>query len=112
MGILRKPGDASQAYRLEERPTKEGKAAAEPAAVRCRSPITSGLPRTWDEIAVGHLVLAQETLDEGFWECICQKREGDLVTLRYRDAPQYSQFVRHVTALGLINPGILADSNE
>ena len=25
--------------------------------------VTSGLPRTWDEIAPGHLVLAQETLD-------------------------------------------------
>jgi hypothetical protein len=25
-------------------------------------PVASGLPRTWDEIAAGHLVIAQETL--------------------------------------------------
>ena len=33
-------------------------------------PVASGLPRTWDEIAAGHLVIAQETLDLGWWEAI------------------------------------------
>ena len=30
--------------------------------------IAQGLPRTWDEIAVGHLVIAQATLEYGWWE--------------------------------------------
>ena len=31
-------------------------------------PVATGLPRTWDEIAPGHLVIAQEALDYGWWE--------------------------------------------
>jgi hypothetical protein len=27
-----------------------------------------GLPTSWDDIAVGHLVIAQEALDDGWWE--------------------------------------------
>lgn len=109
MAILRKPGDVSQAYRLENRPTKGGSAEADPPAVRCKSPITSGLPRTWDEIDVGHLVLAHEGYEDGWWEAICIKREDDILTLRYRDAPKLPIFVRHVTTVALINPGPLAD---
>ena len=33
-------------------------------------PVATGLPRTWDDIAPGHLVLAQEALDYGWWEAI------------------------------------------
>jgi hypothetical protein len=29
-------------------------------------PVATGLPRTWDDIAPGHLVLAQEALDYGW----------------------------------------------
>jgi hypothetical protein len=31
-------------------------------------PVAAGLPRTWDEIAPGHLVIAQEALEYGWWE--------------------------------------------
>jgi len=31
-------------------------------------PVAQGLPGTFDEIAPGHLVLAQETLEYGWWE--------------------------------------------
>src|SRR5436190_1684509 len=33
-------------------------------------PAARGLPRSWDEIAPGHLVIAQEGLDYGWWEAI------------------------------------------
>ena len=33
-------------------------------------PVATGLPRTWDEIAPGHLVIAQDALDYGWWEAI------------------------------------------
>jgi hypothetical protein len=108
MAILRKPGDSSQAYKLENRPTKAD--GAQPA-VRCKSPITSGLPRSWDEIDVGHLILAHESYEDGWWEAICIKREDDILTLRYRDAPKLPVFIRHVTTVALINPGPLADKS-
>src|ERR1700736_2064642 len=33
-------------------------------------PVATGLPRTWGEIAPGHLVIAQEALEYGWWEAI------------------------------------------
>src|SRR4051812_36460893 len=77
MTVLRKPGDSSEAYRLENRPKKDGE---EPAA-RCKSPITSGLPRSWDEVDVGHMVLAHEGYEDGWWEAVVIKREDDILTL-------------------------------
>jgi hypothetical protein len=31
-------------------------------------PVATGLPRTWDEIGPGHLIIAQEALEHGWWE--------------------------------------------
>ena len=36
-------------------------------------PVATGLPRTWDEIAPGHLVIAQEALEYGWWEAIVHR---------------------------------------
>ena len=58
-------------------------------------PVATGLPRTWDEIAPGHLVIAQEALDYGWWEAIVLGRTGDMFTLRFRDYPKLPKFVRH-----------------
>ena len=67
-------------------------------------PVATGLPRTWDDIAPGHLVLAQEALDYGWWEAIVLGRAGDMFTLRYRDYPKLPKFVRHRTAIALMSP--------
>jgi hypothetical protein len=61
--------------------------------------IPSGLPHAWDDIAPGNLVIAHETLENGWWEAIVIARDGDLVTLRYRDYPKYGKFVRHRSAV-------------
>ena len=58
-------------------------------------PVATGLPRTWDDIAPGHLVIAQEALDYGWWEAIVIGRTGDMFTLRFRDYPKLPKFVRH-----------------
>jgi hypothetical protein len=50
-------------------------------------PAARGLPRSWDEIGAGHLVIAQESLDYGWWEAIVLARKGDTITLQYRDYP-------------------------
>ena len=67
-------------------------------------PVATGLPRTWDEIAPGHLVIAQETLEYGWWEAIVIARNGDMLTLRFRDYPKLPKFVRHRNAIALMSP--------
>lgn len=67
-------------------------------------PVATGLPRTWDEIAPGHLVIAQETLEYGWWEAIVLGRTGDTFTLRFRDYPKLPKFVRHRAAIALMSP--------
>ena len=67
-------------------------------------PVATGLPRTWEEIAPGHLVIAQEALDYGWWEAIVIGRDGDMFTLRFRDYPKLPKFVRHRSAIALMSP--------
>jgi hypothetical protein len=63
------------------------------------------LPRSWDEVAPGHLVIARETLEFGWWEAVVIERNGDLVTVRYRDYPDFPPQVRHRSVVALIKPG-------
>jgi hypothetical protein len=67
-------------------------------------PVATGLPRTWDEIAPGHLVIAQEALEWGWWAAIVIGRDGDMFTLRFRDYPKLPKFVRHRNAIALMSP--------
>ena len=67
-------------------------------------PVATGLPRTWDDIAPGHLVIAQEALEYGWWEAIVIGRNGDMFTLRFRDYPKLPKFVRHRNAIALMSP--------
>jgi hypothetical protein len=57
-------------------------------------PAPQDLPRSWDDLAPGHLVIAKESLELGWWEAIVIERTGDLVTVKYRDYPQYPPLVR------------------
>jgi hypothetical protein len=63
------------------------------------------LPDNWDEIAPGHLVIAQESLANGWWEAIVLDRKDDMLTLRFRDYPRLPKFFRHRTAVALVSPG-------
>ena len=67
-------------------------------------PTPQDLPRSWDEIAPGHFVIARETLECGWWDAIVVERTGDLLTLQYRDYPQYGDMVRHRSVVALISP--------
>jgi hypothetical protein len=65
-----------------------------------------GLPRTWDEIAAGHVVIARDEddyPDKGWWEAIVVDRKDDVLTLRWRDYPKVKPFPRHVAAVALLN---------
>src|SRR5260370_2122275 len=50
-------------------------------------PAARGLPRSWDEVAPGHLVIAQESLAYGLCEAILLDRKDATFTLQYRDYP-------------------------
>jgi hypothetical protein len=83
--------------------------AAEPKAALSKDEapaVASGLPKNWDEIAPGHLVIAQETLEYGWWEAIVIERNGDMLTLRFRDHPKLPKFARHRSAVALISTAI------
>jgi hypothetical protein len=60
---------------------------------------------SWDDIAPGDVVIANETLRNGWWEAIVIGRDGDLLTMRFRDYPKYGKFVRHRSAVALIQSG-------
>ena len=48
-------------------------------------------------------MIARETLEIGWWEAVVTERNGDLVTVRYRDFPQLRTMVRHRSAVALIS---------
>jgi hypothetical protein len=67
--------------------------------------VAAGLPRTWESIDVGQLVLVEDD-DPGFgWPCLVTKREDQVLTLRLRDYPDKGTYVRHIAQVGLVNPG-------
>jgi hypothetical protein len=67
-------------------------------------PAARGLPRSWDEIGPGHLVIAQESLEYGWWEAIVIDRQGDTFILQYRDYPHLPKFVRHRSGIAMMSP--------
>jgi hypothetical protein len=69
-------------------------------------PVATGLPKSWEEIAPGHLVIAQEALEYGWWEAVVLERNGDMLKLRFRDFPKLPKFSRHRAAVALISSGI------
>ena len=63
------------------------------------------LPRNWQEIGIGDLVLFQDCLEDGWYEAIIVEAVGDMFTLRWRDYPRQRRFARHRLRLGLLYPG-------
>ena len=90
---------ASSAAIKAERPRR----ATQPqAAVAPREPAP---PKTWDEIKVGSLVIAQDSHDEGWWEAVVSQIAGDMLTLRWRDYPRYAAFLQNRHQVALLSPG-------
>jgi hypothetical protein len=64
---------------------------------------SAGLPKHWKDIGPNHLVLVQETLRDGWWECIVVERKDDMLTVRWRDYPKWKPFTVHADAVALLN---------
>jgi hypothetical protein len=54
---------------------------------------TTAIPKTWDEIRLGSLVIAHEGNDDGWWEAIVTELKGEQLTVRWRDFPKYKPVV-------------------
>lgn len=67
-------------------------------------PPARGLPVSWDEIGPGHLVIAHESLEYGWWEAIVVARKDNVFTLRYRDFPSLPKFFRDRFGIALMYP--------
>ncbi len=66
-----------------------------------------GLPKNWDAIDVGHLVIAQETpATEGWFEAIVVGKDKDMLTLKWRDYPKATPVTRHRAAVALLKPSV------
>ena len=98
--------EAGAAERSAEVKSVIAEADAALAEVRTVSPVTSGLPRSWESIAVGHMVLVHESPTDGWWEATVLKREDEILTLRFRDYPKQPTFIRHINTVALVNPGL------
>ncbi|MGE0289962.1 hypothetical protein [Bradyrhizobium sp.] len=68
------------------------------------SEISTSLPRSLAQLAPGHLVIAQATVEDGWWPAIVIKKSSDAVTLKWRDYPSEPEMVRPISALALLNP--------
>ncbi len=67
-------------------------------------PTLTDLPSSWEGIKPGHLVLANDTLTEGWWAAIVVGRSSDKLTLRWRDYPGHPNFTVPATAVALVGP--------
>ena len=63
-----------------------------------------GLPRSWDEIGPGHLVIANEGAGNGWWDAIVVAVDGDMLTLHWRDFPWQPDVIQHRSTVALIKP--------
>jgi hypothetical protein len=95
---LEVPGDESQVHQPVPAPS--------PEKAKAGGVVAAGLPRTWESIDVGQLVLVEDD-DPGYgwWPCLVTKREDQVLTLRLRDYPDKGTYVRHIAQVGLLNPG-------
>ncbi|HEV3022927.1 MAG TPA: hypothetical protein VGX76_10680 [Pirellulales bacterium] len=70
------------------------------------------LPTDWDQIDVGDLIVAQDTdPEDGWWEAIVTDKNGDMVTVRWRQFPRQRPIVRHRLNLARLCPAATADTS-
>lgn len=64
--------------------------------------ISASLPKSAAQVAPGHLVIAQATVEDGWWPAIVIKRSSDALTLKWRDDPSEPEIIRPVSAVALL----------
>jgi hypothetical protein len=106
-----RPGLYSALQLAAESPQQSGTTASTVAPPPTAARGAPGLPASWDEIDVGHLVLSQAESDEGWWgwwESIVVARDNDMLTVKWRNYPKEPLEVRHRTAVALLKPTVVS----
>jgi hypothetical protein len=103
VAVIETPGDGSRVHKAE--PTSVDSAGQSGDQVACVSPVAPGLPRSWESVGAGHMVLVHESPADGWWEAVVLARDMEILTLRFRDYPKQPTFVRHISTIALVNPG-------
>lgn len=65
-------------------------------------PAAPGLPVNWEEVEVGQLVIGGE--GHAWYPAVVIARDGDMLTLKWRDYPQEPTVIRHASAVALLKP--------
>jgi len=65
-----------------------------------------GRPKSWDAIDVGHLVLARDLPDDGWYEAIVIAKDKDMLSVKFRDYPLAAPQSFHRSAVGLLKPSV------
>jgi hypothetical protein len=64
------------------------------------------LPKSWDDIGVGDLVLIQDTdPQDGWWKAIVVQKKGEMYTLRWQQNPTRRAAIKHKYNLALLWSG-------
>jgi hypothetical protein len=66
-------------------------------------PISTSFAQNWEELGPNHLVVAQESVEHGWWSAVIVKRDGDNFTLKWRDHLSLPEFERPITAIALLS---------
>ncbi len=53
-------------------------------------------------------MIAHDDAIEGWWEAIVLARDGDMLTLTWRDYPQQEHVIQHVGTVALLKPSLAA----
>ena len=64
------------------------------------------LPKNWDSIGAGALVLIQESPSEGWFEAIVVGKDNDMLSLKWRDYPKSPPVTRHQATVALLKPSV------
>jgi hypothetical protein len=102
--LLAAAGTASQPAQPSLPP--QGGSQSNGGSPKSRGAIQDRLPKDWDAIGPGHMVLAQQGLEDGWYDAVVVEQNGDMLTLRWRDPPRERRFTRHRRSLGLLFPGL------
>lgn len=64
--------------------------------------ISSAQPGSHEALAPAHLVIAQDSLADGWWPAIIRKRHQNNLILVWRDYPGQGEFIRDVNSVALL----------
>jgi hypothetical protein len=59
-------------------------------------------PRSSDQIGPAHLVIAENTLEDGWWPAFVVRRHARALVLKWRDYPALGEFYRDIDAVALL----------